>query len=168
MSKKSERTRMATVTRHDPEAAQRHLKRQLDSLERDNHDSLNDVEGLINNVLAQQEDDSKAARKKRHKGTKANVYAAKTNLNVLLEDARLELLSPNTPSYLTCSAAPSQYPPRHFCSVCGFSSSYKCLRCGMKYCSVRCLGTHQETRFVNWKSITTFRFFDGSLTNKLY
>lgn len=42
---------------HDPEAQQRHLKRQLDSLERDNHESLNDVEGLISLALAQQEDD---------------------------------------------------------------------------------------------------------------
>ncbi|KAI7858152.1 hypothetical protein BDC45DRAFT_565502 [Circinella umbellata] len=150
MLKKSDRTRLTNSVRHDPAAAQRHLKRQLDSLERDNHNSLNDVEGLISNVLQQQEDDSLAARKKRHKGMKANVYAAKTNLNVLLEDARLELLSPNTPSYLTCSAEPSKYPPRHFCSVCGFQSSYKCLRCGMKYCSVKCLGTHQETRCLKW------------------
>ena len=59
MSKKSERTRPTTAIRHDPEAAQRHLKRQLDSLERDNHESLNDVEGLIKSVLAQQEDDCK-------------------------------------------------------------------------------------------------------------
>ncbi|KAI8147573.1 hypothetical protein BJV82DRAFT_352094 [Fennellomyces sp. T-0311] len=147
MLKKSERTRPANVIRHDPEAAQRHLKRQLDSLERDNHESLNDVEGLINNVLAQQEDDS---RRKRHKGSKTNVYSAKTNFNVLLEDSRLELLSPNSPSYLTCAAEPSKYPPRQFCSVCGFQSTYKCLRCGMKYCSVKCLGTHQETRCLKW------------------
>ena len=57
MSKKSDRTRLTNTVRHDPEAAQRHLKRLLDSLERDNHNSLNDVEGLINNVLQQQEDD---------------------------------------------------------------------------------------------------------------
>jgi zinc finger HIT domain-containing protein 1 len=44
-------------THHDPEAHTRHLKRQLESLEKDNHQSLNDVEGLISIALAAQEDE---------------------------------------------------------------------------------------------------------------
>jgi hypothetical protein len=60
---------------------------------------------------------------------------------------RLDLLPPDIPTYLTCNAAPSQYPSRQFCSVCSFQSSYKCSKCGMKYCSVKCLRTHEETRF---------------------
>lgn len=44
-------------TSHDPETHSRHLKRQLESLEKDNHTSLNNVEGLIN-VALQQDDDS--------------------------------------------------------------------------------------------------------------
>ncbi|KAL1930745.1 hypothetical protein VTP01DRAFT_10907 [Rhizomucor pusillus] len=149
MSKKSERAKPAT-TFHDPETHQKHLKRQLESLERDNHQSLNDVEELIGiALLAQQEEEAPTSRK-RHKTGKASIYSSKTNLNVLIENARLDLLPPDTPSYLTAAAAPSKYPPRHFCSVCGFPSDYKCLRCGMKYCSVRCLGTHQETRCLKW------------------
>lgn len=57
MSKKSERAKPAT-TFHDPETHQKHLKRQLESLERDNHQSLNDVEELIGiALLAQQEEE---------------------------------------------------------------------------------------------------------------
>ncbi|KAI9314388.1 hypothetical protein BX666DRAFT_447697 [Dichotomocladium elegans] len=134
----------------DPEIQQRHLKRRLESLERDNHQSLNDVEGLISVALAQQEDEVPSSRKKKLKASKANIYSVKTNLNVLIEDARLDSLPPNVPSYLTCAAKPSQYPARHFCTVCGFQSNYKCTRCGMKYCSVSCLGTHLETRCLKW------------------
>lgn len=46
-------------TSHDPELHSRHLKRQLESLEKDNHQSLNDVEGLINITLAAQDESCK-------------------------------------------------------------------------------------------------------------
>ncbi|KAI8062580.1 zinc finger HIT domain-containing protein 1 [Gongronella butleri] len=149
--KKTDRSK-STRVRVDPEAHQRHLKRQLDSLERDNHQSLNDVEGLISIALAAQEqkDDAPAPRKARSKLNRSSVYSAKTNLNVLLEDAHLEGLPLDVPTYHSCQADASQYPPRHFCSVCGYTSAYKCLRCGMKYCSVRCLETHRDTRCLKW------------------
>ncbi|ORX58998.1 hypothetical protein DM01DRAFT_304335 [Hesseltinella vesiculosa] len=150
--KKSDRQK-TVKTRVDPEAHQRHLKRQLDSLERDNHQSLNDVEGLISIALAaqeQQHDEGSNARKPRTKAGRSSVYSSKSNLNVLLEDAHLDTQHPDTPSYFTCNAEPSNYPPRNFCSVCGYTSAYKCLRCGMKYCSVKCLATHQDTRCLKW------------------
>lgn len=52
----------------------------------------------------------------------------------------------NQPSYVTAVAPPSKYPPRHFCAVCGFPSNYTCVTCGARYCCVKCLGTHQDTR----------------------
>jgi zinc finger HIT domain-containing protein 1 len=51
--KKHERNKAPTTV--NVEAHHRHLHRQLDSLERDNHQSLNDVEGLISIALAAQE-----------------------------------------------------------------------------------------------------------------
>ena len=56
----------------------------------------------------------------------------------------------NQPSYVTAVAPPSNYPPRHFCAVCGFPSNYTCVTCGARYCSVKCLGTHQDTRSSLW------------------
>ncbi|CDQ99004.1 unnamed protein product, partial [Oncorhynchus mykiss] len=50
------------------------------------------------------------------------------------------------PNYLSAAAPPSSLPPRLFCSVCGFPSSYTCCSCGGRYCSTRCLITHRETR----------------------
>lgn len=50
-------SKRAKVTHADPEVHARHLKRQLESLEKDNHQSLNDIEGLISIALSAQEDD---------------------------------------------------------------------------------------------------------------
>lgn len=50
------------------------------------------------------------------------------------------------PNYLTACAGPPSRPQRPFCAVCGFPSPYTCVSCGARYCTVRCLGTHQETR----------------------
>ncbi|KAG8238240.1 hypothetical protein J437_LFUL018185 [Ladona fulva] len=53
-------------------------------------------------------------------------------------------------NYISAQAPPSQFPERHFCSVCGFPSNYTCIPCGSRYCSVRCLGTHLDTRCLKW------------------
>jgi len=55
-------------------------------------------------------------------------------------------------NYKTIAAPPSIYPPRHFCSVCGFFGSYTCPRCGLRFCSLRCQATHKETRCVKFAS----------------
>ncbi|CAG8627348.1 12230_t:CDS:2 [Funneliformis caledonium] len=57
---------------------------------------------------------------------------------------------PDIPTYLTAGAKPSRFPPRKFCSVCGFISAYACKKCGMKYCSLRCKETHEETRCMKY------------------
>ncbi len=50
------------------------------------------------------------------------------------------------PNYLSVQADPSIYPARHFCSICGYPGKYSCIRCGSKYCSIKCNKTHSETR----------------------
>ena len=50
------------------------------------------------------------------------------------------------PNYWTATAGPCSHPPRRFCSVCGYSSHYTCVRCGMRYCCITCQKTHQDTR----------------------
>ncbi|KAK7089935.1 zinc finger HIT domain-containing protein 1-like isoform X2 [Littorina saxatilis] len=53
-------------------------------------------------------------------------------------------------TYFSASAPPSPLPERHFCAVCGFSSNYTCVQCGARFCCIRCLGTHQDTRCLKW------------------
>jgi hypothetical protein len=50
------------------------------------------------------------------------------------------------PNYVSVAAGPSRYPPRHFCSICGYLGKYSCVRCGSKYCSIKCNKTHAEMR----------------------
>ncbi|GAB5587313.1 hypothetical protein Unana1_02213 [Umbelopsis nana] len=148
MSKKLPDRGRANKNVYDIEAQQKHLRRHLESLERDNHQPLDDVEGLVTVALAHIEDDNSA--RKRQKVSRANPFSTRQNLGALILEARLDLLPPDIPTYLTCNAAPSQCPSRQFCSVCSFQSSYKCSKCGMKYCSVKCLRTHEETRCMKW------------------
>ncbi|XP_036381501.1 zinc finger HIT domain-containing protein 1 isoform X1 [Megalops cyprinoides] len=70
------------------------------------------------------------------------------NFQALLEEENLSMSE--GPNYLTACAPPSKFPQRHFCAVCGFPSSYTCVSCGARYCCVRCLGTHHETRCLKW------------------
>ncbi|GCC21708.1 hypothetical protein chiPu_0020183 [Chiloscyllium punctatum] len=70
------------------------------------------------------------------------------NFQSLLEEQNLS--TSEGPNYLTTCAGPSKLPQRHFCAVCGFPSNYTCVSCGARYCCVKCLGTHQETRCLKW------------------
>jgi hypothetical protein len=58
MSKKQPERARAHKNVYDIEAQQKHLRRHLESLERDNHQPLDDVEGLVSVALAHIEDDS--------------------------------------------------------------------------------------------------------------
>ncbi|KAF9100917.1 Zinc finger HIT domain-containing protein 1 [Mortierella sp. AM989] len=67
-------------------------------------------------------------------------------LNQLLDESGLLNNQATVPTYVTAAMGPSRYPDRQFCSVCGWKGVYRCNRCGMRYCDLRCLKTHQDTR----------------------
>ncbi len=66
---------------------------------------------------------------------------------LLEEDATI---NPDPPNYISAQASAPTKPQRNFCAVCGFKSSYTCITCGAKYCSLRCQETHMETRCLKW------------------
>jgi len=71
-----------------------------------------------------------------------------------LWQANLESLPPHVPTYLRAAVGPpSTSSRRHYCSVCGTSANYTCVRCGTRFCSCRCQVIHNDTRclkFVAW------------------
>jgi hypothetical protein len=71
-----------------------------------------------------------------------------------LWQANLESLPPHVPTYLRAAVGPpSTSSRRHYCSVCGSSANYTCVRCGTRFCSCRCQVIHNDTRclkFVAW------------------
>ncbi|KAK6935671.1 Zinc finger, HIT-type [Dillenia turbinata] len=106
--------------------------------------------------LDDDEDDLAYLQKRQSKGTKRKTRQAKALENArkaprtfleLLHEANLESLPPHIPSYLKAAVGPpSVTSRRHFCSVCGFTAYYACVRCGVRFCSCRCQTIHNDTR----------------------
>lgn len=126
----------------------------LDALENDNAgfeiaDANND-----DDEASLDDDDQVYIQKKQSKGTKRKTRQAKAlearrarTFLELLHEANLESLPPHVPSYWKAAVGPpSSTSRRHFCTVCGFSANYTCVRCGMRFCSYRCQNVHNDTR----------------------
>ena len=79
------------------------------------------------------------------KGRKARV-----SLLELVEKLGMREAGAAEPNYVTATSSPPTHPPRSFCSVCGYLGCYTCGRCGMRYCSIGCQRTHNETTCVKF------------------
>lgn len=67
---------------------------------------------------------------------------------MLLEEE--QSINPHGPNYLSIQAPPSRFPERRLCAVCGHPAPYTCIPCGARFCSKRCLSTHEDTRCLKW------------------
>nr|CAB3268048.1 zinc finger HIT domain-containing protein 1-like [Phallusia mammillata] len=146
----------------DVATRQRRLNKQLEALEKDNfqEDPLEHLDAPKKKrpkfgIPSDHEDDDTeqqtqpSKKKKRLRGDHFKQRFRKT-FAAVLEEERVGLGNSELPNYFTASVPPSKFPARHFCSVCGFLSSYTCVSCGARYCSIKCLGTHQDTRCLKW------------------
>ncbi|XP_026067870.1 zinc finger HIT domain-containing protein 1-like isoform X2 [Carassius auratus] len=133
----------------DSATRQRRLTRQLDALEKDNFqdDPHASLPQLVKRLPQFDESNESGKRRKKTRGDHFKQRFRK-NFQTLLEEEDLSVSE--GPNYLTACAEPSKFPQRHFCAVCGFPSNYTCVSCGARYCCVRCLGTHHETRCLKW------------------
>ncbi|XP_059406361.1 zinc finger HIT domain-containing protein 1 isoform X2 [Carassius carassius] len=133
----------------DSATRQRRLTRQLEALEKDNFqdDPHASLPQLVKRLPQFDESNESGKRRKKTRGDHFKQRFRK-NFQTLLEEEDLSVSE--GPNYLTACAEPSKFPQRHFCAVCGFLSNYTCVSCGARYCCVRCLGTHHETRCLKW------------------
>ncbi|KAL6042356.1 HIT-type domain-containing protein [Balamuthia mandrillaris] len=133
---------------------QQKLEERLESLEHDNYAAEEPVEtaDVAPAPIIEETEELEATytpKKKKKKTTQRDVQRQMRlvkNFNKVLENAGYENYPPHVPTYFTIAAAPSRFPPRHFCSVCGYLSSYTCTRCGLRYCCIKCKGIHEENR----------------------
>nr|CAD7407375.1 unnamed protein product [Timema poppensis] len=134
----------------DEAARKRRARKAVEALERDNfHDDPHADLVMSKKVPKFQETlESQRGRKKKTKGADYYKQRFRKNFAQLVEEDRGH--NPNPPNYWSAQAPPSKRPERHFCAVCGFPSNYTCIPCGACYCSVRCLGTHLDTRCLKW------------------
>ncbi|KAF8842061.1 hypothetical protein BDN67DRAFT_966227 [Paxillus ammoniavirescens] len=147
-----------------PEVIAKRTKRHLEELERTNYAAstlLNDPDTDPEST-SNQKSKSRARQAvisdKRTFGTPNEGKRKKSSMNVrtailyrkgfptLIEESGLASLPSNVPSYLTASAPPPPIPPRRLCSVCGYKAAYKCKKCAMPYCDMKCGQAHDETR----------------------
>ncbi|XP_055859015.1 zinc finger HIT domain-containing protein 1 [Episyrphus balteatus] len=133
----------------DEAARERRARKALEALEQDNFHEDPHADLVMSKKLPKFQDSLKSPKEKKPKRKALESKAKyKKSLQQLLEEEKQ--LRPDGPNWFTAQAKPSKYPPRHFCAVCGVFSKYSCTACGTRYCSIRCLHTHQETRCLKW------------------
>ncbi|XP_022257141.1 zinc finger HIT domain-containing protein 1-like [Limulus polyphemus] len=151
MGDKRESSRVKEVNQQrvlDKAARKRRQRKALDALEQDNfHDDPH--ANLVMHKKAPKFEETLES-KKRNRRLKSEPFKQRfrKNFTVLLEEEQLNSSDP--PNYLSACVPPSKFPEHHFCSVCGFPSNYTCIPCGARYCCVKCLGTHRDTRCLKW------------------
>eukprot|EP01031_Cornospumella_fuschlensis_P031897 gene31897-38565_t len=128
------------------------------SLELDNYNEreMLGMGGADEDNYQESDDEDGGRKKKKAKATpkskdirsKWSVRPVKPLERLLLDNGiSQESVSPFEVNYYTIAAQPSQVTSKHpFCSVCGYLGNYTCIRCGSRFCSVRCNNSHNETR----------------------
>lgn len=135
----------------DEAARRRRVRKALEALEQDNFHEDPHADLVMSKKVPKFQDNLETSRtKKSTKRKGAEYYRAKyrKNFTQLLEEEKQ--FRPEAPNYFSAQAPQSNLPPRHFCAVCGSFSNYTCTACGTRYCCIRCLGTHQDTRCLKW------------------
>uniref|UniRef100_T1JN43 HIT-type domain-containing protein n=1 Tax=Strigamia maritima TaxID=126957 RepID=T1JN43_STRMM len=149
MNDKRESTRIKDSNQRrvlDPAARKRRHRKALEALEQDNfHDDPH--ANLVMHKKAPKFEESLDRTKRRRKSEHVKQRVKKTFAALIEEE---QMSGRESPNYITAYALPSQFPERKFCAVCGFPSNYTCGPCGSRYCSVKCLGMHQDTRCLKW------------------
>lgn len=142
----------------DEASRRRRLRKQLDALEQDNfhedphanlqwNKKLPKFEGASPPDASSSNQPPQTKRKKRIK-TEIFKQRFRKTLQVMLEEERMTRAE--EPNYFSAVAPPSKQPPRKFCAVCGCFSAYTCIKCGARYCSLKCRSVHEDTRCLKW------------------
>ncbi|ESO96089.1 hypothetical protein LOTGIDRAFT_116143 [Lottia gigantea] len=131
----------------DEAARKRRQRKALEALESDNfqddpHADLKMSKKAPKFEESINEGSMNVKKKRKSKGEFKQRY--RKNFASLLEEEQLQNKDP--PNYFSAAVPPSSLPPRHFCAVCGYPFYFIQFSCGARYCCVRCLGTHQDTR----------------------
>lgn len=135
----------------DEASRRRRARKALEALEQDNFHDDPHADLVMSKKLPKFQDNldgSRPRKGKRQKGAEYYRNKYRKAFPQLLEEDKLT--RPEDESYWGAQAPESSFPDRHFCAVCGFFSTYTCTACGTRYCSIKCLETHKETRCLKW------------------
>lgn len=139
----------------DDASRKRRVRKALNALEQDNFHEDPHADLVMSKKVPKFDEkltEQTNGRPRKMKRKNGDFIKAKYRKNFLqlLEDDRVAFDETNEPCYSSVVAPESKLPERHFCAVCGFPSNYTCTVCGTRYCCIRCLGIHQDTRCLKW------------------
>jgi len=143
----------------DDASRQRRARKALEALEADNNceDPHADLVMSKKALSLFQDDGGETGHEKRPKRRARTMEYYKQrfrkNLAQLLEEESNTVEGDDEGAavgYLSAQVPDSNIPARKLCAVCGFPSLYTCSTCGTRYCCLRCLETHQDTRCLKW------------------
>lgn len=100
------------------------------------------------------EDEEMVGKKRKKKGKKGKRRGSivgkgrgPKTLQDWIDQDNLEDFPEYEPTYLSAVAQSEMTRSvRHFCSVCGQGAPYTCVRCGTRFCCLKCSVIHNETR----------------------
>lgn len=134
----------------DSATRQRAIRRRINELERENYNEqylkneIPKVDVIIGHLAS---NGNKKRTMKQQSGRSGStpatrkILASRKTLSNLMDD------DPQGARMLSdLIVAPSKYPVKNLCNICGFHGKYSCVKCGLKYCSLACDLTHKETR----------------------
>ncbi|XP_025079649.1 zinc finger HIT domain-containing protein 1-like [Pomacea canaliculata] len=153
MADKRESGRIKTAEQKrvlDDVSRKRRQRKALEALESDNfsEDPHADLKMSKKAPKFEEAMDANGIGKKKRKSRGDFKQRYRKTFAALIEEE--QMLNKEGPTYFSACVPHSKFPERHFCAVCGFPSNYTCVQCGARFCCVRCLGTHQDTRCLKW------------------
>ncbi|XP_018323077.1 zinc finger HIT domain-containing protein 1 [Agrilus planipennis] len=136
----------------DETSRRRRHRKNMEILEADNYHEDPHADLVMSKKIPKFDENLETRTRSRKKEKNPEYYQAKFRKHILqlLEEDRMEAEITGRYSYQDLVAEDTDHPARHFCAVCGFFSQYVCLACGMRYCSIKCMDTHMDTRCLKW------------------
>lgn len=138
----------------DETARKRRHRKLMEIFEADNYHDDPHADLVMSKKIPKFEENLECRTRNKKKERTPEYYQMKyrKNFQQLVEEDRIESDLNNRVSYLDVAAEDSNLPLRHFCAVCGFLSKYVCLSCGTRFCSIKCMDTHFDTRCLKWSA----------------
>lgn len=145
--KESEKRRIVDET-----SRKRRHRKMMEILEADNYHEDPHADLVMSKKIPKFDDNLETRTRSRKKEKNPEYYQTKFRKHILqlLEEDRVEAEYTGRYSYMDMACEDTDSPYRHFCAVCGFFSQYVCLTCGMRYCGIRCMDMHMDTRCLKW------------------
>lgn len=138
----------------DETARKRRHRKLMEIFEADNYHDDPHADLVMSKKIPKFEENLESRTRSKKKERTPEYYQMKyrKNFQQLVEEDRIDAELNKRMSYLDAAAEDSKFPQRHFCAVCGYISTYVCITCGTRFCCIKCMHVHLDTRCLKWSA----------------